>query len=157
MGQPAQRGLVRPMRVIDRDQQRPPVREIDRQPVQPVQQRKRNVVRRGADPFSQQQGSNRAREARQQHVALALVSGRQTPLEQLTHHPERETSLKLRATRAQHRVTQPRCASARLLQNCCLADTRPALDDDRATLLQQPTHRRQLALAFEQALHDTTL
>ena len=43
VSQPAQRGLVSPMRVIDRDQQRSTVREIDRQPVQPVQDRKRRI------------------------------------------------------------------------------------------------------------------
>ena len=54
-------------------------------------------------------------------------------------------------------MTATSCASARLLQNRGLADTRPTLDEDRTAPLQQLTHRRQLALAFEQALHDTTL
>jgi hypothetical protein len=81
------------MRVIDGDQHRPALCEVDRQPVEPVQDRKRNVERRTAHRFSQQQRSNRARRTRQQRVALAHLSTRQAPLEQLTHHPERETGL----------------------------------------------------------------
>ena len=111
----------------------------------------------GSGELSQQQRSNRASRTGQQRVALALLSARQTPLKQLAHHAKRESSLKLRATRAQDLVTATSCASARRLQKRRLADTRPTLDKDRTATLQQLIHRRQLALAFEQALHDTTL
>ena len=146
------------MRVIDGDQQRPAVREVDGQPVQPVQHRKRRIERRRLHELSQQQRPHRASRAGQQRVALALISARQTPLEQLAHHAEREARLKLRATRAQDLVAAAQPHAARRLQQRRLANPRPALDyEDHTATLQQLIHRRQLALAFKQLLHSNTL
>ena len=95
--------------------------------------------------------------ARQQRVALALLRTRQTPLEQLTHDPKRETRLKLRAASTQHLVPQSLCAAARGVHKRGLANTGPALDQDNAPTVQQLIQRRQLAVALKQPLHENTL
>ena len=157
MSQPAQRRFVRPMGVVDGNQQRPVAREVDGQPIEPMQHRKRRVRRRSLSELPQQERPDRAGLTRQEGVTLALLSSRQPPLEQLAHHPEGEADIEFRATRAQDLMTQAGSASARLLDERGLANAGSTLDENRATVIEQLAHCGQLALALKQDLHTVTL
>jgi hypothetical protein len=128
VGQPAQGGLVSPMRIIDGDQQRPAHRQVDHQPVQAMQHRERTVTSGLRGELASQQRPHRASRPSQQRLALALRRARQAPFEQLADHAERETRLQLRSPRThdlEAKLIRPR---ARRLHQRRLADTGPALE-----------------------------
>jgi hypothetical protein len=122
--QPAHRGLVGPLHVVDAQQQRLAGGQLGGQPVEAVQRRGRGVDvlerRAGAD---QHRFGERGRAA-QQAGALVGVGAREDRLEQLARDAEAEAGLELRGARGQHsepgrlrlgpaRGEQPRLADAR--------------------------------------------
>ena len=141
VGEPAQRGQVGPVDVVDEHQQRPLGGEVGRQPVEPVQ-------RRAGVLLAAHAAQHRPRQRRR--AAEVLVA--HDRLEQLPHDREREIALELRPARAQHQpaVRQlPRRAE------------QPRLPDPRRPFDQQPTpaaaehppHGRDLAVPFLEPLH----
>ena len=158
VGQPPQRGLVRPVRVIDGDQQRSSGRKIGGEPVQAVQDGERRVVGRRVDRLAQEQRPHRGSGSGQERCTLSTVGACQAPLEELAHDAEREVPFELGPARSQDLVAEPLCLPARRVDQRRLADTRPPLDDERpAAAFQQRVHRRELAFALDQLVHGTTL
>ena len=132
VGQPAQRGLIRPVRVIDGQQQRPARGQIERQPVEAVHNGERPVgraalgrTRRGAAGGPPPAGPASS--------DLALVSRRvrEAPLEKLQDDAERETPppapTRERAGPVAARLGPP----ARRLDQRRLADPRRTLDHEQ--------------------------
>ena len=116
VGQPAQRGLIGPVRIVDGDQQRPRV-PPGWPPASTGRATPQTKCRRPAAPASWPDSSGRTARSGpgQQRLALAPPRARQPPLEQLAHHAEREIRLELRAARPQNLVPQlrgPRHASS---------------------------------------------
>jgi len=146
------------MRIVDRDQQRSTIREVHRKPVQPMQHSKRRIERRSPAGRSEQKRPDRSGRTTQQPFSLALPRPYQPPLEQLPHHPERETRLKPRTTRAEDLATHISRTTTCRLHEHRLAKTRPTLHHQaRTATRQQPFDRCQLSFALQQALHDNTL
>ena len=96
VGQPAQRRLISPVRIIDGDQQRPASRQVSHQPVQAMQHRERAVTSRLRGELAGQQRPRRGSRPSQQRLTLTRPRPRQAPFEQLAHHAKRETRLQLR-------------------------------------------------------------
>ena len=65
----------------------------DRQPVQPVQDGERSVVRTRCDEIAEEQGPHGRRRPTEER--LPFVGTRKAPLEQLANHPERKPCLQL--------------------------------------------------------------
>ena len=121
--QPAQRGGVRPVQVVDRDKRRLQKGHVGRQPVQAVQDRKRalrgRVLRTGQWRGPEQRLNQRGR-PREQLRADIRIGRREQRLEQLTHDPVGELALELAAAGGQHphprrAGDRPRLASRRVL------------------------------------------
>ena len=158
VSQPAQRGLISPMRVIDGDQERPAGGQVYYQPVQAVQHRKPTVTSRRHGELAGQQRPDRGRRPGQQRLTLTLPRSRHAPLEQLAHHPERETRLQLRSPRPHDLVAKLIRPRARHLNQRRLANTGPALEHQHpAAVLQQHLDRRQLTLALPQPPHQASV
>ncbi len=156
VGQPAQRGLVRPVRVIDGEQQWPAGCEVGGQPVQAVQNGKRRVIGRRLTELTEEQRPYRGGRPDEQRLALVRARVGEASLEQLPNHTERKVRLKLRPTGTQGLVATFFCPPARHLYQRRLANTCPALDHEDPAALQQHLNRGQLALALEQLLHETS-
>ena len=154
--QPPQRGLIRPMRIVNGDQQRPAVCEIGSQPVQAMQHRKRRVDR-PTGPASSPNSNGRAAPAGPASSASrsSRSAARQAPLKQLTHHAEREIRLKLRTTRQQdlHARAPPPGDTPASTSDVLPIPTPPSTRRTPPRALQQLLDRRQLPLALEQLLH----
>ena len=158
VSQPAQRGLIGPVRVVDDDQQRPAGREVGHQPVQAMQHRKRTAAGRLPGQRAGQQRPHRRGGPGQQRLTFARARVRQAPLEQLPHHAEREARLQLRPAGPHDLVPQLPRPPACLLGQRRLADARPALDHQHpAAARQQQLNRGQLTLALAQPPHQTSL
>ena len=117
--QPAQRGDIRPVRVVDGHQQRLCVGQIDGEPVEPVQGGKRRL---GAG-FRVGRKQDRLRQRRrpgQQGFTLLRVAGRHHRLQQLPDDPERQLALQLAAPRRQNAQlwSPPRSESPRADSIC---------------------------------------
>ena len=99
--QEAQARRVRPVRVVDHDQQRLLGRQVRREPVEPVQRRVRGVLAvlrvRGAE-----HRLGEPRGAGEQPRAAFLVGRVQLDVEQLAHDPEREVALQRPARGREH-------------------------------------------------------
>ena len=93
-----------------------------------MQHRKPTIASGLRAELAGQQRPRRAGRPGQQRVTLALPRARQAPLEQLAHHAERETRLKLRAPRTHDLVAELICPRARRLNQRRLTDTGPALE-----------------------------
>jgi hypothetical protein len=145
----AQRRPVAPLQVVDRDQHRPLVGQVERGPVQAVQDRERAL---GVALGRPEHALGGRRRAGQQTAALVGVARER--LEQLAHRAERELALELAAAGGEH--GHPVGALARRRQQAALADPRRPLDQHHraarvARPVEQPLERRDLALALEQA------
>ena len=158
VGQPPQRGLVCPVRVIDGDQHRSSGRKVGGEPVQAVQDGKRRVVGRRRCRLAEQQRPHRGSGSGEQCFALWGFGAREPPLEQLAHDAEGEVRLELRPAGSQDLVaTLLRLPAGRVDQRR-LPDTRPTLDQEHlAAAFQQRVNRRELAFALDQLVHRTTL
>ena len=107
-----------------------------------MQHRKRTITSGLRGELAGQQRPGRGSRAGQQRLPLAFPCTRQAPLEQLAHHPERETRLQLRAPRTHDLVAKLICPRARRLNQRRLADTGPALEQEHPTaVLQQHLDR----------------
>jgi hypothetical protein len=138
------------MQIVDGDEQRRVGGEVDRQPVEPVQDRERRVVARGRS----RRVEDLARGARR-GAQLLRLRREQLLLEELAHDPERELLLELAATRDQHARACVRCQTAALGQQPRLADARRSLDGDQARPAlggadDRLAQGRDLVLALEQ-------
>jgi hypothetical protein len=103
--EPAQRGAIGPVDVVDCDQERRADSEVRRQPVEAVQRRIRGVEARRGPAVGSGQLEQRCRKTSgtlEQLTPFAFVDSRQARLEQLAGGPEGEVALQLRAPRAQH-------------------------------------------------------
>jgi hypothetical protein len=100
--QPSQRSRVRPLRVVDAQQQRRARREVRRQPVQTVLRRERRVLagRCAHVPVPAENRLDDRGDAFEQLGAPGAALSREHRLEQLAHHPEAEVALELAAPRA---------------------------------------------------------
>jgi hypothetical protein len=98
VGQPAQRGQVAPVQVVDGQQQPPAGGHIRGQPVQAVQARQRRIpVRLGRQAGRVKQRRGQPGRARQQLATLCRGQGGQQRLEQLADHAVGKRALQLRA------------------------------------------------------------
>ena len=154
VGQPAQRGLVRPVRIIDREQQRL-TRRIGWRTASTARAEPQTTVAGRAStacPSSSGRAARRARRATPR--ARPASRAGQAPLEQLPHHAEREVRLELRPAGTQDLRGRARAARRHAASTSdVLPMPAPALDRaaTRAAALQQLLNCCQLALALEQA------
>lgn len=149
-----QRRQVQPLRVVDDDHHRGLRREVDQQPVQPVEQRIQRMrgfrwfVERGEQAFARPCGAG------EQAPRIGLRDGL---LEQLPHGTEREVPLQLGAVRRQHGETRCQRPIPRMPQQCRLAKSGRCLHDhDAPTPGRQLTHRQiqsaHLVVALQQRI-----
>ena len=160
-GEVTQRRRVRPMQVVDNDENRTLCREACQQPVEPMQDHERRVaslvglgVRRRRARMAEQRGGER-RISMQQVVELVLCLGEQDRLEQLTYDSPGEAALQLSRTgsRDAHPVRVGYFAGS--VQKRRFANSRSAFDDDELAasvggLSQRALDLRQLVVALEQ-------
>ena len=130
----AQRRGVRPMHVVDRQQERPVVRDVGGQPVEAVQQREDVIL---APATGRRLGAieQRGRESRgtvEEPLALGPVGRRQHGLEQLERDAEGEVPFQLAARGRQGPHTAALGESARGGEELGFPQPCVALDDEEA-------------------------
>ena len=96
--EPAQRGVVAPVRVVDDQHQRRALGHVDGEPVEPVHGRERLQIAHGGVA---ERRARRLGRAAQQPLALGLRLTVEPVLEQLAHHAPRVVLLELGAAGAQ--------------------------------------------------------
>jgi hypothetical protein len=150
--QPAQRRRVRPMRVIDRQQQRPLGGKVGREPVEAVQPR---VQRRAAALLARPE-DRAGKPGRPGEQPLSLAPGRDhdRPVQQLPDNPEGKVTLELAADGSQPAQARLARRFARGLEQLALADPRRPLDHQhapgaRARRVDQRGDLRQFGIALE--------
>ena len=121
------RRLIRPVQVVDRQQQRCALRDVDGQPVQAVQDRERVLIASRL-AAGQGQGGQRHRVVR---PPLPAALGPYLGLEQLPYHAPGVPVLELGGARRQHRHACLGRLFARMPQQARLADSRLALHQQR--------------------------
>jgi hypothetical protein len=140
---PAQRGGVGPLQVVDGEHERPAVRQVRQQPVEAVQRRERDVaLRRAVGAHGPERLARQGGGAGEQPLAIGLRCGLEDRLEQLAHDPERELALELR--RAPEEGPHPGLAGGaqRRPHELRLADPgRPREDEHAPVAIAQPGHR----------------
>jgi hypothetical protein len=72
--EPARRGLVRPLRIVHREQQRPLTGNVDRQPVQAVQDGERPVTRIRARGVAEEQRPHGGRGPSEKYLLFVVTS-----------------------------------------------------------------------------------
>jgi hypothetical protein len=128
VGDKTDRRGVRPLRVIDGDQQRLLNRQVRRQPIQPMQDRARFLPGSVTYRHRRQDRGGQTRGTRQPAVPIPRRRRRQQHLKQLTHDSEGELALKLTTPRPQHTHPGRRPTARRIPSKRRLADPRLALD-----------------------------
>jgi hypothetical protein len=134
VGEPAQRGKVAPVQVVDRDEKRSAGGDVGRQPVEAMERRQRRIPGRldrqlgGLEERRRERGS-----ADKQLGSLLLRQAGEERLEELPDDAVRERALELGAARAQHLHPRLSGASLRLRHEGRLADSGRALDRKQPT------------------------
>ena len=123
-------GAIAPVQVVDGEQQRPVLAQVQRQPVETVQGRERRIGRRLAGRQRPAGLEDRARWCRRPGQRRR-VACRQLRLEELADDTEREVVLELSAPRGQHAEAPCGRLPSRLGDEPGLADPGRALDDDQ--------------------------
>jgi hypothetical protein len=127
--QEAQRRLVAPVGVVDRQQRGPALGQVGHQPVQAVQQGEHVLFAPvPAGPRAVQQRFGERRGARQQALALGCRCAGHDRLEQLQRDAEGELALQLAARRRQQLHARPLGETARGGHQLRLAQARVALE-----------------------------
>ena len=140
--QKPQRHRIRPMRIIDKQHQAPPLCQTGRQPVQPVHDRKRRVrkPRRPATrPILPQHHTGQRRRATQQPVTVIGCHVLHRALEQLPRNAESELALQLLPRRPQNPTLVPPQTRACRPQQTRLPDPSMPLHKHQRP---RPTHHR---------------
>ncbi len=157
VGEEAQRRSVGPVRVVHGEDERTRGREIDRQPVQAVDNRV-GPSRAGGRLVEPDRIEQRRREPGGPLEQLCpLVGGHaaEPRLEQLTHHAEREVALELAGASLRGLEALLACLGDRLGEETALADPGRALDEGEAAFAgagarEQLAEDRELAFALQQ-------
>ena len=155
----AQGRRVGPLRVVDRDQERPTGGEARDEPIEAMEDRRlaRDPVIRRRE---RERGERQPCGALQQLLGIALAV--QHRVEQLADHSVGKLLLELAADRGQNREAATSRARRQLLQHARLADPGAALHDDDAAAagehgVEQARKLRELGLALEQDRHAPTV
>ena len=155
VGEESQRGVVAPVQVVDRKDERPLGARVDGQPVQAVEHGERGVAAVGAAGRVRgpEHGLRRRRGSAQQ-LAVGLRHGDQR-LEELTHDSERELPLELAASGGEHTEPGFRAQPAGLRDQPRLADPRRPFDDAQPagaarSALNEGFQRLELTVPLEQ-------
>jgi hypothetical protein len=138
------------MRIIDRYHEPPTQRKIHRKPIQAMQNSKRRVLSSRLTQLTRQQRPSPRRRTGEQLDAIASVGTHQPPLKQLTHYPKREPRLKLRPTRTQHLAPSLRRPPAHRLEQRCLADPGPTLNEQNGPPFNDSLGSRKLTIALQE-------
>ena len=151
-----QRRLVRPPRVVDRQQHRQLVGEVDHEPVEAVEKPDRGRLDRLGN--AEQHGLGQLRRTVQESLAVRADHR----LEALSRHAQRIVALELRPHGVQHAQAPLRRALARRPHQRGFPDTGGSLDEGEparpvARAVEQRVDRRELVLALHQALHGETV
>ncbi len=161
--QPANRAGIGPVQVIDREQKRRALREVRRQPVQPVMDRGSRVAKRQGrlwGPLRDGLGAKR-RGGQRSGTAEELATfrsgrGRQPCLEELANDSEPQAPFELAAPSREHLHARGHRSLPGGVHERRLADPRRALDQEqRPSRLDRGAdpilYQRQLRLALEQS------
>ncbi len=157
VAEPAERGAVGPVEVVDREHRRLLVRDVRREPVEAVQRRERRVdlVARPLDEARRlEQRRRERRRAREELLAPRGRRGRDQRLEELPHDAEREVALELAAPRGED-AHPAGGRSADGGEEPRLADPGGALDHHEVAVaaargVRERVERGQLGVAFQQ-------
>jgi hypothetical protein len=138
-----QRGLIRPLEVVDREHERAVARQRGRQPEEAVD---RGVAVRlggvGRHLLTAQHRPRQPRGAREQLVALRIRELEHHGIQELASNAERDVFLELGAAGAEDACVIHSDGVARRAQKPCLADSRRPLDDDETAVALQGIARR---------------
>ena len=156
--QPPQRGAIRPVQIVDREQRRLLKGNVGGEPVEAVEDRERalrgRVLGSGERRGAKQRFHERGR-PREQLRAEIRRDGRERRLEQLTNDPVRKPALELASAGCEH--PHPRRARNRtaLGKQTGLADTGTSLDDGKPPAaaprrVSQCLQRRDLGLTLQE-------
>ena len=153
VGEEAQRGVVGPVGVVDPEQERSALREVGRQPVQPVRDAEPEVRDAGVERLERRRRERGC--AGKQALALPFPGGGERALEELADHAVREIVLEGGAACGDDVEPAAGGRGACLVQQAGLADAGRALDHEERAFAPQGVSEpllesRQLVLAFEQ-------
>jgi len=154
--QPAQRGLVGPVQVVDDKQRRVPKSEVGSEPVEAVQHRERRFrapARRVRRSRGEQRRAQRSRTCKQVGADILRRSS-EGGLEELANDPKGKLALELASPSTQHLDLGPLGKLPGRPQQPCLTDACGPLDNDETTLaaarsVEQPLQHSEFRLTFE--------
>jgi hypothetical protein len=149
--EPAQRGQVGPVQVVDHEQERLLGGDVGRQPVETVQHPQGDVCRRLRKVGGLEERDRELRRAGEHLGALLLGELNQVRLEQLPDESKREGPLELGAASAEHLHSGGLCAPSCLRDQRGLADPgRPLERQQTPGTADQRVDGRQLAVPFQE-------
>jgi hypothetical protein len=147
------RRLIGPVGIIEHQHQAVLLGEVRHQPVQTVQGPERGGF--GVGGCVEQDRRRQRSRPREQGIVRIGACGPDRWLKALPHHAERVVALEFRAARVENTHAPLLSERPRGVEQCRLADARPALDHDRASGagargIERGPDPRQLALPLKQ-------
>jgi hypothetical protein len=153
VGEPAQRRLVGPMRVVDRQQQRRSVGEVDRQPVEAVQDREALVLLEATRVVALKQRGDRAGRAGEQCDSLVRAGVGAAALEELPRDAEGEVAFEVGPAGPEHEVPVPAGDLAGGVEQRGFADSGPRFDRYDSAAAHAALDFRHLGVALDEVGH----
>ncbi len=153
VGEPAQRRLVGPVRVVDGQQQGGLVGEVDRQPVEPMQDGEAGVLLPAARVVAFKERDDGSRRAGEQRVSFGCAGVGAATFEELARDAEGKAAFEIGAAGPQHDALLSPRDRAGGVQDRGLADTRAAFDQRDSAAADRGLDRRQLGIAFDEVGH----
>jgi hypothetical protein len=156
VGEPAHRRRVGPVRVVDGQQDGGMVGEVDRQPVESVEDGEGGILLPAARVVASKERDDRPRRAREQPVSFVRTRVGAATFEELSGDPEGEIAFEIGSAGPQHDALLPPRARAGGVEHRGLADAGTAFDHQDAAASDGGFDRRQLGVAFDEVGHAPT-
>ena len=153
VGEPARRRLVRPLRVVDGQQEGNRVGEVHRQPVESVQDGEAGVLLRAARIVASEQRDDRPRRTREERVPFVRGRVGAATFEELARDAEGEVAFEIGSAGAQHHASLPPRECAGGVEQRGLADAGAGFDRQDSAAAHEDVDLRQLGLAFDEVGH----
>jgi hypothetical protein len=153
VGEPACRRLVGPVHVVDGQHEGSMVGEVDRQPVESMQDGEAGVVRGTARVVPLKERSDRSCRAGEQRFSVVRNRVHEATFEELPHDAEGKVAFELGSAGPQDRPLLPSRDRAGGLEQGRLADSGAGLDQHDTAAAHEGGDRRQLGVAFDEVGH----
>ena len=153
VGEPAQRRLVDPVRIVDGQQQGGMVGQVDRQPVESMQGGEAGVLLCAACAVALKKRNDRPRRAREQHVSFVRGRFGAATFEELPGDAEGKVAFEIGSAGPQHDAVLPPRDRAGGIEHRGLADTGAGFDQHDSAAAHEGFDRRQFRVSFEEVGH----